>query len=160
MRNISAVKTQGKNSFRHYTKAAEALGIGWRIVIDADALDDNALDHFCALAQVERTAAPDQKRAALRKIGVAVLTRGEIEDYYPHGALAAIAGCAEAEVPQHLARHRMRQDGTMRKMGDTLRDWLRPYAKPEIARLVAAWLQGHPEHVTDNLSSLIRWTVD
>jgi hypothetical protein len=33
-----------------------------------------------------------------------------------------IAGCSEAEVPQHLARHRMCQDGTMRKMGDTLRD--------------------------------------
>ena len=159
-RNISAVKAQGKSSFKNYTKAAEGLGIAWRIVTDADALDDNALDFFCALAQVEKTATAEQKRAALRKMGVAVLTRGEIEDYYPDAALAAIAGCTEAEVPQHLALHRTRQDGATRKMGDTLKDWLRPRSKPEIARDIAAWIRAHPEYVTDNLRSLIRWTVD
>jgi len=96
----------------------------------------------------------------LRKIGVAVLTHGEIEDYYPHAALAAIAGCTETEVPQYIGQHCARQDGSVRKRGDTLRDWLRPRSKPEIARLVGAWIQAHPEQITDNLQFLIRWTVD
>lgn len=159
-RNISAVKAQGKSSFKNYTKAAEGLGIAWRIVTDADALDDNSLDHFCALAQVEKTATADQKRAALRRIGVAVMSHGEIEDYYPHAALAAIAGCTEAEVPQLIARHGRRQDGAKRKTGDTLKDWLRPRSKPEIARVIAAWIQAHPEHMTGKLRLLIRWTTD
>ena len=159
-RNISAVKAQGKSSFKNYTKAADGLGIGWRIVTDADALDDNALDHFCAIAQVEKVDTAEQKRAALRAIGVGVLSLGEIEDYYPHAALAAIAGCTEAEVPQKIVRHRARQDGSQRKMGDTLKDWLRPRSKPEIARLVAGWIQAHPAHVSDSLKHLITWTVD
>jgi energy-coupling factor transporter ATP-binding protein EcfA2 len=159
-RNISAVKAQGKSSFTNYTKAADSLGIAWRVVTDADALDDNSLHHFCALAQPQKTPAADEKRAALRKIGVAVLTHGEIEDYYPHSALAAIAGCTEAEVSQKIIQHGMRQDGSPRKTGDILKDWLRPRSKPEIARLVGAWIQAHPGQITDNLRSLIRWTVD
>jgi hypothetical protein len=159
-RNISAVKAQGKRSFKNYTKAADGLGISWRIVTDADALDDNSLDHFSAVPQIEKAATAEQKRMALRKTGLAVLSHGEIEDYYPHAALAAVAGCAEAEVPLKIDQHRMRQDGSDRKMGDTLKDWLRPRSKPEIARLVGAWIQTHPEQITDNLRLLIRWTVD
>jgi hypothetical protein len=158
-RNISAVKAQGKSSFKNYTKAADGLGVHWRIVTDADALDDNALDHFYAIAGVEKTAAAEERRTALRKIGVAVLTHGEIEDYYPRSALSAIAGCTVAEVPHALTQHRTRQNSSERKTGDTVKDWLRPRSKPEIARLVATWIQAHPEQLTDNLKSLIKWTV-
>jgi len=158
-RNISAIKVQGKKSFKNHSRAADGLGIEWRVVADSDALDDNSLDYFCQIADITNTDSVEKRRAALRNIGVGVLSLGEIEDYYPHAALAAIAGCTEAEVPQKIEEHRKRQDGSSRKTSDALKDWLRPLSKPEIARLVANWIQKYPGQISDNLKHLISWTV-
>ena len=158
-RNISAIRVGGKKSFKGYSKAAEGLRIQWRIVTDCDSLDDNSLDHFFAVAGVKKTDSVAIKRTALLRIGVAVLGLGEIEDYYPQAALAEIAGCTPANVPEELEKRRKKQDGALRKTGDALKDWLRPRSKPEIARLVAGWLQRHPQQLSENLKKLIMWSV-
>jgi Overcoming lysogenization defect protein-like, TOPRIM domain/AAA ATPase domain len=158
-RNVSVVRVQGKKSFKNYVKAIEGFGIEWRAVTDNDALDDNSLAFFLERAGVEATVSSEDKRTELRNIGIGVLSQGEIEDYFPHGALAAIAGCAESEVSNKIAEHRKQQSGAIRKTGDALKDWLRPRTKPEIARLVADWLQENPTRLPDNLKKLILWTV-
>lgn len=109
-RNISVVSVGGKNYFAAFTQLLDQLGIGWRIVADNDALTGAALDPYHERAGITSDLQPEEKRKRLRDIGVGVLQKGEIEDYYPDESLAAIGGCLVNEVRAKIADHKIAYD--------------------------------------------------
>ena len=62
------------------------------MIADSDALTGDSLATFKASARITPDMCPDEQRRRLREVGVAVLSDGEIEDYYPIEALADLAG--------------------------------------------------------------------
>lgn len=104
--NISAVDVGGKGEFPKYAGLMDDLMIDWRIIADRDALDGNSLNAFLQRAEVTDADEFETKREKLLKVGVAVLSLGEIEDYYPDDALAELAGCGAGEVQGHIDQYR------------------------------------------------------
>ncbi len=108
--NVSVVAVGGKDHFPVFSGLLDQLGISWRIVVDGDALAGSSLAAYRKRAGVEGPADPEAARRALLKIGVAVLKKGEIEDYYPTEALAAIAVCDSGDVAAKIQEHRLSYD--------------------------------------------------
>jgi hypothetical protein len=105
--NVSVVNVGGKDKFRVFTELLDQIQVDWRIITDQDAIAGDTLAVFKAVAGVDATASTKEQAAALRKLGIAVLSQGEIEDYYPHSALATLAGCSESEVEQAIDERRL-----------------------------------------------------
>lgn len=105
--NTSVFSVGGKDRFVPYVELLEALKIEWRIICDADALHGSALDGLKRKFGINPNDNFEQQRAALRGCGIAVLRDGEIEDYYPQEALAAISGCLSTDVPREIDSHRV-----------------------------------------------------
>lgn len=104
--NVSVVNVDGKTAFWKYTRLLEALEIGWTVVADRDALDEGGLGNFKTLAGVEEGDDFAAQHKKLLDIGVAVLSDGEIEDYYPADALAEMANCDVEEVTKLVDNHK------------------------------------------------------
>jgi energy-coupling factor transporter ATP-binding protein EcfA2 len=109
-RNISIINVGGKEHLKAYSKLLDDFRIEWRIITDRDALRGNTLDSYKEKAGLAGSENDDQQIDKLRDYGVAVLRKGEIEDYYPHEALAAIKGCTVGEVPKEIEKHRQDWD--------------------------------------------------
>ncbi len=109
-RDVSFVRAGGKDSFLPYTELLKALGAQWRVLADLDALNGSSLATFKKSAGLTGSETPKAKIESLRKVGVCVLSNGEIEDYYGNEALAAIAGCTEEEAAGSLRAHRCAYD--------------------------------------------------
>jgi len=73
-----------------------------------------------------------------------VLSKGEIEDYYPHGALASIAGCTADEVAAKLDEHRASYDDPsaaqiVEAVVSDHHEAIKSAAAARIPKLVQAW---------------------
>ena len=90
--NTSVVPVGGKSRFGPFAALLDQFGISWRVIADSDALTGDSLATFKASARITPDMCPDEQRRRLREVGVAVLSDGEIEDYYPIEALADLAG--------------------------------------------------------------------
>ncbi|PIS38410.1 MAG: hypothetical protein COT35_00940 [Nitrospirae bacterium CG08_land_8_20_14_0_20_52_24] len=105
--NVSIFSVGGKTHFSPYVELLESLNIEWRIICDSDALSGSALDGFKKRFGINTSEDIEKQREALLRHGIAVLGHGEIEDYYPHEALAVIAGCLVTDVSKEIERHRI-----------------------------------------------------
>ena len=104
--NVSFVNVGGKDKFHIFTSLLDEMHIEWRVVADKDALAGETLAEYKKQAGITAgTGDLDQCRNLL-KVGVAVLTKGEIEDYFPIECLAEIAGCSQQEAQDAIARRR------------------------------------------------------
>ena len=101
-RNVAVVPVGSKTSFRQYTDLLDTFGIQWKIVTDLDALNGSELSTYRQKAGITDSMTESDKRTRLAGIGVAVLSKGELEDCYPIPALAALAGCSVSEVPAKI----------------------------------------------------------
>lgn len=108
--NISVVSVGGKNYFAPFTSLLDHFGIDWRIVADQDALTGDVLASYHERAEITSDLQPEEKRRRLLRIGVGVLRKGEIEDYYPDDSLAAIGGCSVDEVSAKITEHKIAYD--------------------------------------------------
>ncbi|GEM_PF-742756 len=105
--NISVIDVAGKDNLRTYSAILTTFGIDWCVVTDRDALRGGALSPYKEAAGLAGTEPDADQIRRLRQHGVAVLSRGEIEDYYPHEALAELAGCDASEVAQKIEASRV-----------------------------------------------------
>lgn len=105
--NVSIFSVGGKNHFTPYVELLESLNIEWRIICDTDALCGSEIDKFKKMFGIDANESFEKQREALLKRGISVLEQGEIEDYYPHEALATIAGCLVTDVAEEIERHRI-----------------------------------------------------
>lgn len=105
--NVSIFSVGGKTHFTPYVDLLESLNIEWRIICDTDAIRGSALDGFKKRFGINTSEDFERQREALLRHGIAVLERGEIEDYYPPEALAAIAGCLVTDVSKEIECHRI-----------------------------------------------------
>jgi putative ATP-dependent endonuclease of OLD family len=108
--NVSVVSVGGKDHFPVFSGLLDQLGIGWRILADGDALVGSSLAAYRKLAGVDGPTETETVRRSLLNIGVAVLRKGEVEDYYPVEALAAIKGCVPGDVSASIQEHRVSYD--------------------------------------------------
>lgn len=136
-RNVSVVNVGGKERFKVFTELLDQVQVEWRIITDRDAISGDTLATFKARSGVEPTAPVKDQAVALRKVGVAVLSKGEIEDYYPLAALAELAGCSESEAEQAIADRRLEfEDPTARTLVESvIRDHQKEICEADSARL-------------------------
>lgn len=109
-KNVSVINVGGKDALWSYANLLRTLGIDWRVVADRDALEGGSLQPFKRMAGLSGNESPDEQIEQLKRHGVAVLTKGEIEDHYPDEALAEIAGCRVEDVPREKERRRVTWD--------------------------------------------------
>lgn len=143
-RNMSVVNVEGKGGFARVTGFLDGLSIPWRIVADRDALAGKDLQPFRDPAGM--TSGTDELEAIrkLRKQGVCVLKFGEIEDYYPLEALAAIAACPLPDVAAKIEEARVAADtpSSSKVLQAVLlehRDEVAAAAPERVPKLAAAW---------------------
>ena len=127
--NISVIDVGGKNNFKVYSDLLTHFGIDWLVITDRDALRGNSLQPFKRLVGISGTEPDEEQIKKLRDIGVAVLRLGEIEDYYPHEALAEIAGCSVENVKLEIKKRQLVWD------------------EPSTFDLVLSMIQGHKEEL-------------
>ena len=83
-----------------------------RCTLSGESLQTKMLSQAKRWLSIKSRLASPQARATsisardLLKVGVAVLTKGEIEDYFPIECLAEIAGCSQQEAQDAIARRR------------------------------------------------------
>jgi hypothetical protein len=104
--NISVINVGGKDHLAAFSDLLEAFAIEWRVVADRDSLVGDSLKLYRSKAGLAGSESPEAQMNQLGGIGVAVLSQGEIEDYYPPEALAEIANCEPAHVSAHVEAHR------------------------------------------------------
>ncbi|MEW6458645.1 MAG: AAA family ATPase [Bacillota bacterium] len=102
--NVSVINVGGKDFFGMLAELLSELGIDWRIVADRDALHGVSLQPFKAKIGISGTEEDEDQISKLRANGIAVLTYGEIEDYYPPEAIAAIANCTIEDVQKEIKK--------------------------------------------------------
>lgn len=105
--NVSVVDVGGKDFFGAYADLLTQLGIDWRIIADRDALRGDSLQPFKTNVGLDGTEQDEEQIGRLRDSGIAVLSHGEIEDYYPDEALAQIAGCTTENVQGEKDKRRV-----------------------------------------------------
>lgn len=152
--NVSVTNVGGKEHFAPFTDVLDHFGVSWRIVADADAIDGSALQSYFERAGIESLTTPDEKRRKLREAGIAVLSKGEIEDYYPHAAVASIAGCAPAEVAEKIVAHRASYDDPsaaqiVEAVVTDHHDSIKSAAAERIPKLVNAWYSQSLQRLRD-----------
>lgn len=139
--NISVVDVGGKDNFGAYSDLLTHFGIDWRVIADRDALRGDCLQSFKAMVGISGTEPDEEQIKKLRDSGVAVLSLGEIEDYYPHKALAEIAGCTVEEVEPEIKKRQLVWD------------------EPSTFDLVLSMVQGHREELLRANDSRLRKEV-
>ena len=139
--NISVVDVGGKDNFRAYSDLLTHFGIDWRVIADRDALRGDCLQSFKAMVGISGTEPDEEQIKKLRDSGVAVLSLGEIEDYYPHKALAEITGCTVEEVEPEIKKRQLVWD------------------EPSAFDLVLSMVQGHREELLRANDSRLRKEV-
>jgi predicted ATP-dependent endonuclease of OLD family len=119
--NVSFINVGGKDKFHIFTSLLDEMRIEWRIVTDKDALAGDTLDEYKKRTGIKASMTDREQCCELLKVGVAVLTKGEIEDYYPVECLAEIAGCSQEETREAIARRRMEfEDPTAMQLAQTI----------------------------------------
>ena len=84
--------------------------IDTRVITDRDALSGDTLKVYRARAGLVGSELEGQQIDKLRSVGVAVLSKGGLEDYYPAEAIAEVAGCEASEVGPEIEKHRIEWD--------------------------------------------------
>ena len=101
--NISVVSVGGKSRLGPFVCSARSVR---NLVAASDCrqrrLTGDSLATFKAKAQIAPTCAQIEQRKRLREVGVAVLSDGEIEDYYPIEALADLVGETPEAMQQRI----------------------------------------------------------
>jgi len=108
--NISIIDVGAKDHIRSYSKILEAFLIDTRVITDRDALSGDTLKVYRARAGLVGSELEGQQIDKLRSVGVAVLSKGGLEDYYPAEAIAEVAGCEASEVGPEIEKHRIEWD--------------------------------------------------
>lgn len=135
--NVSVIQVGGKDFFDTYTKLLLKLGIDWRIIADRDALRGDSLRSFKKGIGIRGTERKEEQVNMLRDNGITVLSYGEIEDYYPHKALAEIAGCSVDDVQREIEKRRIVFDepSTFTVIASVVRDHRTELCDADHARL-------------------------
>lgn len=142
--NISIVQVGGKEKFHVYAGLLDQLGVEWRIVADRDAVAGETLSTFKRTARISPTDEFADQCRGLATAGIAVLSKGEIEDYYPETVIGEIAGCPADDVAQQILQRRLEfEEPTTRQLVETvIREHLDEIVKTKEERLhkvVSRW---------------------
>jgi putative ATP-dependent endonuclease of the OLD family len=104
--NMSYVSMGGKDRLTKFTDLLDRLEIEWRVVADRDVLDGDTLQVFRERAGISNSDPDEKQIREFRKLGIAVLADGEIEDYYPREGLADLSGLSLEEVESEIESRR------------------------------------------------------
>ena len=147
----SVIDMGGKSSAVAYLKLLHEFSIDARVILDNDFLGGVACTHLVKYLRGRGVTIddsdPETLRAELLKQGIAVLSKGEIENYIPVGDVASASGRTEQEVSAALAKHT--------KPSDAFKD-LFGTGKPQYAQALAAQYR-LKKAVPGDLDRLIAW---
>jgi predicted ATP-dependent endonuclease of OLD family len=147
----SVIDMGGKSGVVPYLKLLREFSIEARALLDDDFLGGADCKKLVAYLQSRGDKVddsdPKKLRSSLAKLGVVVLSKGEIEDYVPLPDVAAASGKSESEVSAVLGRTAKTSDA-FKQIFDT--------NKPQYAQILAAHYVSE-EEVPKDLDRIIGW---
>jgi ABC-type cobalamin/Fe3+-siderophores transport system ATPase subunit len=150
---ISVIPTGGKSGLVAYLRLLDEFGIEGMAILDNDFLTGpecvRLIKYLRGRGEEIDDADPETVRRELHRLHIAVLSKGEIEDYVPLRDVARLAGKSEAEVSQAVS--------TSEKTSQAFEKLLR-LGKPHYAQALARYYEDEAP-VPGELDRLIGWVA-